>query len=90
MSDALNLLAGNQNRIFLSINKTPDISASMLWETLKVYIRGQIFSISLNVTVCNCLYSVCIWVLPCNVLFAAVDGTWFKGVVEFIEVRRSR
>lgn len=30
--------------MFLSINKTPDISASLLWETLKAYIRGQIIS----------------------------------------------
>lgn len=30
--------------MFLEINKTPDISASVLWETLKAYIRGQIIS----------------------------------------------
>lgn len=30
--------------MFLEINKTPDISASVLWETLKSYIRGQIIS----------------------------------------------
>lgn len=32
----------NQIHIFLSINKTPDISLSVLWETLKAHIRGQI------------------------------------------------
>jgi len=31
----------DQIDIFLSINKTTDISASVLWETLKAYIRGQ-------------------------------------------------
>lgn len=30
--------------IFLSINKTPDVSASTIWETLKAYIRGQVIS----------------------------------------------
>lgn len=34
----------NQIDIFLSINKTPDISASILRETLKAYIRVQIIS----------------------------------------------
>lgn len=38
----------NQIDIFLSINKTPDISASVLWETLKAYIRGQIISFVSN------------------------------------------
>lgn len=37
-------LISNQIDIFLSINKTPGISASVLWETLKAYIRGQIIS----------------------------------------------
>lgn len=32
--------------LFLSINKTPDVSASLLWETLKAYIRGEIISYS--------------------------------------------
>lgn len=38
----------NQIVIFFSINKTPDISASLLWETLKAYIRGQIVSFVSN------------------------------------------
>lgn len=29
---------------FLANNKTPDISASLLWETLKAYIPGEIIS----------------------------------------------
>lgn len=29
---------------FLSVNMTPDVSASTLWETLKAYIRGEIIS----------------------------------------------
>ena len=29
---------------FVSLNKTPDTSASVLWETLKAYIRGEIIS----------------------------------------------
>lgn len=33
----------------MSINKTPDISSSALWETLKAYIRGQIISFVSNV-----------------------------------------
>lgn len=31
---------------FLSVNKTPDVSVSVLWETLKAYIRGEIISYS--------------------------------------------
>lgn len=34
----------NQIDFFLSTNKTPNISASILWETLKAYIRGEIIS----------------------------------------------
>lgn len=30
--------------LFVSINRTPDVSATVLWETLKAYIRGQIIS----------------------------------------------
>lgn len=31
---------------FLSFNKTPDVSASLLWDSLKAYIRGEIISYS--------------------------------------------
>ena len=31
---------------FLSFNKTPDVSASLLWESLKAFIRGEIISYS--------------------------------------------
>lgn len=34
----------NQINTFIEINKTPDISASTLWEALKVYLRGSIIS----------------------------------------------
>lgn len=37
-------MISNQIDLFLSINKTPEISASVLWDTLKAYIRGQIIS----------------------------------------------
>lgn len=30
--------------VFVSLNKTPDIFASVLWDTLKVYIRGETIS----------------------------------------------
>ena len=36
----------NQIDIFLTTNRTPGISASLLWETLKVYIKGEIISYS--------------------------------------------
>ena len=36
----------NQIDFFLTTNRTPGISASLLWETLKVYIRGEIISYS--------------------------------------------
>lgn len=39
-------LISNQIDFFLSVNKTPDVSASVLWETLKAYIRGEIISYS--------------------------------------------
>ena len=29
---------------FVSLNKTPDVSASVVWEALKAYIRGEIIS----------------------------------------------
>lgn len=31
---------------FLSVNKTPDVSTLVVWETLKAYIRGEIISYS--------------------------------------------
>lgn len=34
----------SQITTFIEINKTPDISASTLWETLKAYLRGSIIS----------------------------------------------
>lgn len=36
----------NQIDFFLTTNRTPGISASLLWETLKAYIRGEIISYS--------------------------------------------
>ena len=36
----------NQIDVFLSFNKTPDVSASLLWESLKAFIRGEIISYS--------------------------------------------
>lgn len=35
---------------FLSVNKTAEVSASVLWETLKAYIRGEIISYSCRET----------------------------------------
>lgn len=43
-SDKFVKMISDQIDFFLSLNKTPDISASVLWETLKAYIRGQIIS----------------------------------------------
>lgn len=37
-------MISNQIDKFLQINRTPDISVSVLWETLIAYIRGQIIS----------------------------------------------
>lgn len=37
-------MISDQIDIFLSVNKTADVSPSVLWETLKAYIRGQIIS----------------------------------------------
>lgn len=34
---------------FLQVNRTGDISASILWETLKAYLRGQIISRSSHI-----------------------------------------
>ncbi|KAA0701525.1 LINE-1 reverse transcriptase -like protein [Triplophysa tibetana] len=36
----------NQIDFFLTTNRTPGISASLLWETMKAYIRGEIISYS--------------------------------------------
>lgn len=41
--DFLQLMSA-QIKTFIEINKTPDISASTLWETLKAYLRGIIIS----------------------------------------------
>lgn len=37
-------MISRQIDLFLSTNRTYDVSASVLWETLKAYIRGQIIS----------------------------------------------
>ena len=36
----------NQIEFFLAVNGAPGVSASLLWETLKAYIRGEIISYS--------------------------------------------
>lgn len=33
---------------FLSLDKTPDVSMSVIWEVLKAYLRGEIISISMK------------------------------------------
>lgn len=42
--DNFNNFISDQIDLFLSFNKMPDTSASILWETLKAYIRGQVIS----------------------------------------------
>ena len=43
-SDVFVQSISNQINTFIEINKTPDISASTLWDTLKAYLRGSIIS----------------------------------------------
>jgi len=37
-------LVSNQIDFFILTNKSSDVSASLLWETMKVYLRGEIIS----------------------------------------------
>src|SRR4029434_189494 len=43
-SDVFVQSIANQINTFIEINKTPDISASTLWDTLKAYLRGSVIS----------------------------------------------
>lgn len=44
LNDNFVKFVSQQINFFVSLNKTPDVSASVLWEALKAYIRGEIIS----------------------------------------------